>query len=295
MKIKFLYIMHSKEVIEMSVFETYQKKRDFLVCIDSDGCAMDTMDCKHFHCFGPCMVDEWGLGEWKEPILNEWNRVNLYTMTRGINRFLALGKILAYVDGTYCNITQIAEFAAWTEQAQELSNASVKAAYEQNGLEIFQKALSWSEAVNTAITHLSDELKKPFDNASEGVKAAHACADVAIVSSANYEAVKEEWEKFGLMDSVDICLTQNEGSKAFCIGEMLKAGYEPDHVLMVGDAPGDKAAAEKNGVLYYPILVKKEAESWARFASEALPKFLDGSYKSEYQEKVNQEFLENLS
>ena len=124
---------------------------------------------------------------------------------------------------------------------------------------------------------------------------AHACADVAIVSSANYEAVKEEWEKFKLMDSVDLCLTQNDGSKAFCIGEMLKAGYGKDHVLMVGDAPGDKAAAEKNGVLYYPILVKKEAESWERFVSEALPKFLDGSYQSEYQEKVNKEFLENLS
>ena len=279
----------------MSVFENYQKKREFLVCIDSDGCAMDTMDCKHFHCFGPCMVDEWDLGEWKEPILDYWNQVNLYTMTRGINRFLALGKVLAHVNVTYRDIPQIAEFAAWTEQAAELSNASVKAAYEENGQEIYKKALAWSEAVNAAITKLPDELKKPFDGVAEGVASAHACADVAIVSSANYEAVKEEWEKFKLMDSEDLCLTQNEGSKAFCIGEMLKAGYGKDHVLMVGDAPGDKAAAEKNGVLYYPILVKKEAESWERFVSEALPKFLDGSYQSEYQEKVNKEFLENLS
>ncbi|MCI8448086.1 MAG: HAD family hydrolase, partial [Eubacterium sp.] len=96
----------------MSVFENYQKKREFLVCIDSDGCAMDTMDCKHFHCFGPCMVDEWNLGEWKEPILDYWNQVNLYTMTRGINRFLALGKVLAHVNVTYRDIPQIAEFAA---------------------------------------------------------------------------------------------------------------------------------------------------------------------------------------
>ena len=279
----------------MSVFKEYKKVRDFLVCIDSDGCAMDTMDCKHFHCFGPCMVDEWELGEWREPILDYWNQVNLYTMTRGINRFLALGKVLMHVNGNYRDIPQIKELAAWTENAKELSNTSVKAAYERSGLEIFKKALSWSEAVNTAITELSDDLKKPFEGAAEGVKAAHGCADVAIVSSANYEAVKEEWEKFGLMDSVDICLTQNEGSKAYCIGRMLEAGYDPEHVLMVGDAPGDKAAAEKNGVLYYPILVKKEAESWRRFAQEALPKFLDGSYKSEYQDQVIREFLENLS
>lgn len=279
----------------MSVFQDYKKSREFLVCIDSDGCAMDTMDCKHFHCFGPCMTDEWELGEWKEEILEYWNEVNLYTMTRGINRFLALGKVLMHVSETYRVISQIQEFVSWTETAAELSNASVKAAYEQTGQEIFKKALDWSIAVNLAITKLPEELKKPFDGAADGVKTAHAAADVAIVSSANQEAVREEWEKFGLMGSVDICLTQSEGSKAFCIGEMLKKGYAPEHVLMVGDAPGDQAAAEKNGVLYYPILVRKEAQSWRRFTDEALPKFLGGSYKGEYQEQVNQEFLENLS
>lgn len=279
----------------MSIFDDYKKNREFLVCIDSDGCAMDTMDCKHFHCFGPCMVDEWELGEWKDEILEYWNQVNLYTMTRGINRFLALGKVLMHVSETYRDISLIQEFASWTETAKELSNASVKAAYEQTGQEIFQKALDWSIAVNLAITKLPEELKKPFDGACDGVRTAHEAADVAIVSSANQEAVKEEWEKFGLMESVDICMTQSEGSKAFCIGEMLKKGYATDHVLMIGDAPGDQAAAEKNGVLYYPILVRKEAQSWKRFTDEALPKFLEGSYNGEYQEQVIREFLENLS
>ena len=27
--------------------EEFQKTKDFLVCVDSDGCAMDTMDVKH--------------------------------------------------------------------------------------------------------------------------------------------------------------------------------------------------------------------------------------------------------
>ena len=40
----------------MSVFESFVRKHDFLVCVDSDGCVMDTMNCKHFHCFGPCLV-----------------------------------------------------------------------------------------------------------------------------------------------------------------------------------------------------------------------------------------------
>ena len=53
--------------------------------------------------------------------------------------------------------------------------------------------------------------------------------------------------------------------------KVLKKGYAPDHVVMVGDAPGDQAAAQKNGVWFYPILVRHEAESWAELAQTALP------------------------
>lgn len=278
----------------MSVFEKYQKNHDFLVCIDSDGCAMDTMDIKHFRCFGPCMVAEWNLEAWEEPVLRRWNEINLYTMTRGINRFLGLAKALEEIDKSDCPIEGIEALVNWVETSKTLSNQAVKQAFEESGNPVFQKALAWSEAVNQSITQLPEDCKKPFPGVSEGISKAHQQADVAIVSSANADAVAEEWEQHGLMESVDICLTQNEGSKAFCIGRMLEMGYEKNHILMVGDAPGDKAAAEANGVLYYPILVKKEAESWQRFVAEALPKFLSETYAGEYQQQVNQEFLENL-
>ena len=51
------------------LFESFQRKKEYLICIDSDGCAMDTMDIKHFQCFGPCMVREWGLEQWEEALL----------------------------------------------------------------------------------------------------------------------------------------------------------------------------------------------------------------------------------
>ena len=50
----------------MATLQEFSKQKAFLVCVDSDGCAMDTMDVKHFRCFGPCMVEEWQLGEWRE-------------------------------------------------------------------------------------------------------------------------------------------------------------------------------------------------------------------------------------
>ena len=48
-----------------NVAKDFEKSRDFLICIDSDGCAMDTMDVKHMRCFAPCLVHEWDLGEYR--------------------------------------------------------------------------------------------------------------------------------------------------------------------------------------------------------------------------------------
>ena len=84
-----------------TLLDDYKKTKEFLVCIDSDGCAIDTMDIKHIKCFGPCMIKEWNLEEWQEPILKSWNDVNLYTLTRGINRFKGLQTALVEINEKY--------------------------------------------------------------------------------------------------------------------------------------------------------------------------------------------------
>ena len=278
----------------MSFFDNFKRKHDYLVCVDSDGCAMDTMDCKHFHCFGPCMVEEWQLHRWKDAILERWNVINLYSMTRGINRFKGLAAALSEINEQYVPIDGIDALNEWVETSSALSNDALIAALEKGGHPVLKKALDWSKAVNTSINLLSEELKKPFSGAKEGLAAAAEVADVAIVSSANRDAVVEEWSKFGLLEHTDITLAQDVGSKAACIAAMLKFGYAPDHVLMVGDAPGDCDAAEKNGVWYYPILVRREAESWDEFRKKYLDLLLRGEYAS-VQGELKQKFLDNLS
>ena len=42
-----------------SNFNDFVKRKEFLVCVDSDGCAIDSMNIKHFNCFGLCMVKQW--------------------------------------------------------------------------------------------------------------------------------------------------------------------------------------------------------------------------------------------
>ena len=280
----------------MNVFDTFQKKSDFLICVDSDGCAMDTMNCKHFHCFGPCMVTEWELEQWKEPILKRWNEINLFQMTRGINRFKGLAMALKEIDRQYTAIEGVDALVDWVETAPALSNDAVAKAADcadLAGKKCLKKALSWSKAVNTAIVALPEEVKIPFAGAKDGLTAAKQIADVAVVSSANRDAVTEEWSKHGLLEQTDILLTQDCGSKSRCIAEMLKFGYDPAKVVMVGDAPGDRDAAEQNGVWFFPILVGKEQESWAEFQSTALPHLLNGTY-ADYQAEKNKEFLASL-
>ena len=123
--------------------------------------------------------------------------------------------------------------------------------------------------------------------------AAHEAADVAVVSSANRGAVEEEWNRFGLAEHVDILLAQDAGTKAHCIAGLLKKGYDPKKVLMVGDAPGDKDAADANGVWYYPILVRHESESWEKLRTEGIAHLLDGTYEAFGAECVR-EFYHNL-
>ena len=281
----------------MSIFDTFERKHDYLVCVDSDGCVMDTMNCKHFHCFGPCMITEWGLEEWKDELLARWNEVNLFSMTRGINRFKALAICLNEVDKKYKPIVGIDALVHWAETAPALSNdGAAKAAAEAtdpNAKLVMEKALSWSKAVNAAIVELPEELKVPYNGAKEGLAAAHQFADVAMVSSANRDAVEEEWGKFGLLEHTDIVLAQDIGSKAACIKEMLKFGYDLDKVVMVGDAPGDCDAAEKNNVHYYPILVNHEKESWDEAIAVAFGKLQSGEYAA-YGAEMKQKFLQNL-
>ena len=276
--------------------ESFKKSKEFLVCIDSDGCAIDSMNIKHFNCFGPRMVDEWNLHEWADEILKSWNYVNLFSLTRGINRFKGLLIALVEINDKYVKIDDLDSFAEWVETTNELSNNSLSRAIEAKPESVaLKKALSWSNSVNASIKKLPEEDVVPFGMVKEALIFAHERADVAIVSSANLGAIMDEWERYGLLPHVDLVLAQNAGTKAYCIGELLKKGYDKDKVIMCGDAPGDMDAAQVNGVFYYPIKVGFEKESWEEFIEVGFGKLLDGSYAGEYQSAKNDEFIKNLS
>ena len=280
-----------------SAFQNYKKEHDYLICVDSDGCVMDTMTCKHMHCFGPGVVDEWGLQRWEEGVLHLWNNVCLFRLTRGINRFKALETVLTEIHEKYTPIVGLSALSEWIAAAPALSNdmlaARIAETEDEDGRICLQKALLWSRAVNDAIEKLPLELRQPFDGAAEALKAAAQFADIAVVTSANRDAVQEEWSGYGLMKHAKLLLAQDSGSKSACIFKLLEYGYEKEKVLMIGDAVGDARAAEKCGVYFYPILVNWEEESCDMLRQDFLDRFRLGTF-GECQKEKYQVFLENL-
>ena len=90
----------------MKAIKEFKKTKDLLICIDSDGCVLDTMEIKHMRCFGPCLVHEWGLSEYREEIVRLWRKINLLSKDRGVNRFVGLGKVLEDINAvSYTHLT----------------------------------------------------------------------------------------------------------------------------------------------------------------------------------------------
>ena len=70
--------------------ENYSPQQEFLVGIDSDGCVFDTMEVKHKECFAPNVIKYFGLAGVSKYAREACDFVNLYSKSRGINRFPAL-------------------------------------------------------------------------------------------------------------------------------------------------------------------------------------------------------------
>lgn len=273
----------------------YEKKNKYLLCVDSDGTAMNTMEVKHNLCFGPAFVKEWGLEAHEEEVLKIWNAINLYSVKRGINRFLGLQLVMEYIDKYLTPMEGLDELKRWIASTPELSNVALIRYLEDVYSPILEKVLSWSQSASLNIALLPVEERKPFDGVSESLIFAREESDIVVVSSANPDAMYEEWELHGLAYFVDLILNQNIGTKEYCISELINKGYDKRNVMMVGDAIEDLEVAKNCGVCFYPIIITNEEASWERFHEEALERFYDGTYAGDYEAQLIEEFKQALS
>ncbi len=264
------------------------KSRDFFVGIDSDGCAFDTMEIKHKECFIPALIKHWDLQPISRFARQASEFVNLYSVHRGSNRFIALVKtfdlLVQWNQPLQRGFTppMIDPLRDWIAGETRLSSATLDEKVQQTDDPVLKRALRWSDAANAAIEEMVHGMP-PYPAVRESIARLAPHANIIVCSSTPHEALTREWQEHGLAEHLDMICGQEQGSKSEHLRYGAGGKYPPERVLMVGDAPGDMRAAKENGFLYYPINPGQEAESWQRFHDEAIARFLEGSYAGQYE------------
>jgi hypothetical protein len=69
--------------------KNFEKKHDFLVAIDSDGCAFDSMEIKHKECFIPNIIKYWNpsVSSTSASISSDASRVTTASLTVPVTCF----------------------------------------------------------------------------------------------------------------------------------------------------------------------------------------------------------------
>jgi phosphoglycolate phosphatase-like HAD superfamily hydrolase len=271
----------------------FTKRHDFLVGIDSDGCAFDTMEVKHKECFIPNTINSYDLQGVSKYAREAAEFVNLYSKSRGINRFPALIETLEWLDrrpevrGRGIRVSVPASLRNWVQTETKLANPALKAAVEKTGDADLRRALDWSLAVNETVERFVHGVP-PFPFVSESLDKLHGRADLLVASATPGDALKREWSEHGIDRYVQAICGQEVGTKKEILA--VAAQYPAGRALMVGDAPGDYAAAKANHTLFYPINPGAEDASWRRFHEEAIDRFFAGTYAGAYQDALLAEF-----
>ena len=288
----------------MSSYTTAQLKaftptKQFFVGIDSDGCVFDTMEIKQKECFCPAFVNHFGLQAVSRYARETWEFVNLYSSTRGLNRFPAVVRALdllgrrAEVKARGVKVPAMTGLREWVQRETKLGNPALEAEVKRTGDPDLARALAWSADVNVAVKKLVRNVP-PFPLVRESLEAVRARADMIVVSQTPTEALVREWQEHSIDRFAAVIAGQELGTKTEHIAYAAKGKYPVSHVLMVGDAPGDHAAAAANGALFFPINPGHEENSWERFHKEGLQRFLDGTFAGPYQHELLGEFRRYL-
>ncbi len=269
---------------------------EFFIGIDSDGCAFDTMEIKQKECFIPNTVKHWSLQPISKYVreVEEW--VNLYSKWRGINRWPALVMVFDLlrerpeVQARGIEPPEVPALRAFIDDdAFPKSNDGLKAYMEKYPDPDLDISWAWTTGVNATVADIVHGIP-PFPYVRQSLDYLQDKADMIVVSATPIEALTKEWTSQDIDKYMKCIAGQEMGKKALHL-ELATAGkYQPGHVLMMGDAPGDRKAAEANNALFYPINPGHEEESWQRFYEEGMQKFMGGEYAGDYQDKLIAEF-----
>ena len=278
--------------------KNFQPQHDYFVGIDSDGCAFNSMEVKHNDCFSVNLIKHFGLAALSRQVHQVWDFVNLYSKTRGTNRFKAILlscdflREMPRVQKTGLTIPELPYLREWVEQETKLGNPALQTAIENASgarYKELSKVLEWSLGVNETVAEIVHNLP-PFPGVRESLQKLQGCSDAIVVSATPYEALKREWEEHNIDQYVVLIAGQEMGTKTEHLTLTATGKYPLNRVLMIGDSPGDLKAARDVDALFFPVNPGNEEESWERFVNEGMDKFFNDEYAGDYEAKLIVEF-----
>jgi len=276
------------------VLRDFKPSKQFFVGIDSDGCIFDSMEIKHKECFTPMFIKHFELQAVSKYARECWDFVNLYSKTRGANRFPALVRALGLlrerpqVQARKVHVVETQALEEWIARETKLGNATL-AAEVQRGNKDLEQVKTWSDAVNRTIEDIVHGVP-PFPLVQESLEKVSQLADAMCISQTPAEALRREWAEHGIDQFVRMIAGQEMGTKTEHLKFAAKDKYGPNRILMIGDAPGDYNAAKKNGALFFPINPGNEETSWERLHQEGLDRFFKGTFAGAYEAELVKEF-----
>ncbi len=280
----------------MTTFKDYLPTMNFFVGLDSDGCVFDSMEIKHKECFTPMFIKHWRLQAASKYARRAWEFANLYSKTRGMNRFPVCARTLRLLQqwpeasARGIDIPDLQPLQAFIDSDFPPSNAGLRAFLRQSSHPVLELTMQWSLAVNAAVKDIVFGVP-PFPRVLDTLDLIIARADLAVVSGTPGEALKREWAENGIFQYPQVIAGQEMGKKTEHLSTLAGGDrYAPGKKLMIGDAPGDRRAAEATGCLFYPINPGDEEASWERLCEEALERFFRGTYEGGYQRRRIAEF-----
>jgi len=276
------------------ILRDFKPTREFFIGIDSDGCIFDSMEIKHKECFAPMFIKHFELQAVSKYAREVWEFVNLYSKTRGANRFPALVRALnllrerPQVKTRGVKVPDTKALDDWIARETKLGNATLNAEV-KNGNRGLEPVKRWSDAVNAQIEDIVKGVP-PFPLVRECLDKINQKADAMCISQTPAEALKREWAEHGIDKFVTMIAGQEMGTKTEHLKFAAVGKYAPEKILMIGDAPGDFNAAKSNGALFFPINPGNEEASWERIDEEGLGRFFAGTYAGDYETTLVKEF-----
>lgn len=291
-------------VIRTSDLKGMKPEKEFFIGVDSDGCVFDSMELKHKECFCPAFVNHYGLQAVSRYARETWEFVNLYSKTRGVNRFRAVVRAIGLlrhrpeVMESVGPLIATDDLETWIASETRLSGSTLSkylADYAQALApdSILFTSLRWSNDVMEAVKKIVHDLP-PMLEAVSALEAMSERADCVVVSQTPAADLIREWQENGIDRFPRMIAGQEQGTKTEHLALAAGAKYGPGRVLMIGDAPGDHAAARANGFLFFPIIPGRERQSWRELHDRGLNRFFTGEFAGIYQDERLEEFNQSL-